>query len=72
MTEVAADQQTDAVQLTSWELGQLRHQASANALTYLQHKARGQLRGDELQECDRWVALAKKLSDATPSNTEGK
>lgn len=53
------------VSLTPWELERLTlNCAIPNALTYMQHDAMGHLRPKEIEEKDRWVALAKKLTDA--------
>lgn len=50
-----------AVTLTEWESSVLSWHAGANAMTYLGHHQHGGLRGNEIEEMDKWVALSKKL-----------
>lgn len=59
------------IYLTEWERSKLSQHASANALTYMGHHARGGLFPNETEEMERWKALAEKLSGPAPIETSG-
>lgn len=51
----------NSVELTDWERQHLQMHAASNALTYAQHKTMGGLFPREVEEMERWKALAEKL-----------
>lgn len=57
----------EAVALTEWERTRLSQHASANALTYMGHHARGGLKPDEIEEMERWKALSDRLRPTSPA-----
>lgn len=62
---------TAPIVLTEWERTRLAQHVSANALTYMGHHARGGLKPVEIDEMDRWKALADKLQASAAPKPEG-
>ena len=59
------------VELTEWGRTKLLQHAAATSLTYMGHHARGGLFPKEIEEMERWKALAEKLSGPAPIETKG-
>jgi len=60
----------EGIALTDWERLKMLQSASANALTYMGHHARGGLKPHEIEEMERWEALSEKLRHPAPQSRE--